>query len=182
MAISKPCTHCGSTEHTGFYCYKKPRTPIKARSKPAGGVVKQKANNLTSKANKPQKRALTKKLEVLVKLYVKLRDDYTCQRCGKKLEGVNCHASHVIPVSRSGYLRCEPMNMKVLCYHDHMNWWHKHPIEAGAWFTDTFPERWEYLKAIHIQRLKPPREDELIEKISYYKTEVARIKSEKGLV
>ena len=69
-----------------------------------------------------------------------------------------------------------------MCYHDHINWWHKHPIEAGAWFTNTFPERWEYINALHIQRLKPLREDELIEKIDYYKTEVARIKSEKGLV
>lgn len=29
--MSKACTYCASTEHTSFYCYKKPRTPL-ARS------------------------------------------------------------------------------------------------------------------------------------------------------
>lgn len=52
--MSKPCKYCSSTEHTPFYCYKKPRTPIKASSKPAGGVVKRKTNNLPSKAKKPK--------------------------------------------------------------------------------------------------------------------------------
>jgi len=110
-----------------------------------------------------------KKLEKLVKDYVKRRDEYTCQKCGKVVEGSNCHASHVIPVSRSGYLQFDPMNMKVMCYHDHINWWHKHPVEAGKWYTDTFPERWEYLQALHIQRLKPLTYDELQSKIEHYK-------------
>ena len=102
----------------------------------------------------PKKTPLKKvrdKAEKLAKEYVKMRDNYTCQMCGKKVEGSNCHASHVIPVSRSGRLRCDPMNMKVLCYHHHINWWHKHPTESGKWFTDKFPERMEYLKETYLE-------------------------------
>ena len=125
------------------------------------------AKKLTKKGSKT---VLKKKLEKLVKDYIKKRDAYICQHCHVGVEGSNCHASHVIPVSRSGYLQFEPLNMKVLCYHCHLNWWHKHPIEAGKWYTDTFPERWEYLNSLHIQRLKPMNEAELQEKILYYKS------------
>lgn len=37
--------------------------------------------------------------------------------------------------------------MKVLCYHCHLNWWHKNPMEAAAWFQDKFPDRWKHLQA-----------------------------------
>jgi 5-methylcytosine-specific restriction endonuclease McrA len=138
-------TKCGSIFHTAMY--HKPKKPRKKK---------------TSKA------ILKKKLETLVKDYVKIRDNYTCQRCGKKVEGTNCHASHVIPVSRSGRLQFDPLNMKVLCYHDHINWWHKHPVEAGQWFTDTFPDRWAYLEAIHKEPKRPIKEVELQEMIDKY--------------
>jgi 5-methylcytosine-specific restriction endonuclease McrA len=88
---------------------------------------------------------LKKKLSKLVKDYVKKRDNYTCQKCDKKVSGTNCHASHVIPVSSGNVLAFDPLNMKVLCYHHHINWWHKNPIESGEWFKKKFPERWEYL-------------------------------------
>ena len=172
------CKVCNKRAYSDYCAAHKQRKPILSRSKP---LKTSKTVSKPSKPRKPSKTLLTKKLEALVKEYVKIRDDYTCQHCGKKVTGVNCHASHVIPVSRSGYLRCEPLNMKAMCYHCHINWWHKHPIEAGAWFTDKFPERWEYLKELHKQRLKPPREEELLQKIAYYKTEVAKLKLEKVL-
>ena len=28
-------------------------------------------------------------------------------------------------------------NVKLLCYHCHLNWWHKHPLEASVWLTET---------------------------------------------
>ena len=95
---------------------------------------------------KTEKRKLKDKLEKIVKQIVKIRDNYTCQKCGKKVEGVNCHASHVIPVSRDGRLAYDVRNMKVMCYHCHINWFHKHPVEAGRWFTEKFPHRWTYLE------------------------------------
>ena len=50
--MSKTCTICGKRAYSDFCMQHKPRTSIKARSKPSGGVVKQKTNNLTSKAKK----------------------------------------------------------------------------------------------------------------------------------
>lgn len=33
--MAKPCKWCSSLEHTQFYCYKKPRTPIRKKGKKA---------------------------------------------------------------------------------------------------------------------------------------------------
>lgn len=90
---------------------------------------------------------LKKRLMELVKQKVRERDNYTCQRTGQKVEGSNCHVSHVIPVSAGNALAFDMLNMKVLSYHSHLNWWHKNPIEAAEWFKNKFPDRWEYLQA-----------------------------------
>ena len=95
---------------------------------------------------KSKKRLLKDRLDKLVKDFVKARDNKTCQRCKKVVEGSDCHGSHVIPVSRDGRLAFDDLNIKVLCMHCHLHWWHKHPVEAGDWFKSTFPERWEYLE------------------------------------
>jgi 5-methylcytosine-specific restriction endonuclease McrA len=97
------------------------------------------------KRKKTARKKLEDKLEKLVKDYVKDRDNYTCQKCGKYLEKSNCHASHVIPVSAGNQFKYDPLNMKVLCFHDHIHWWHKNPIEAGDWFKKKFPDRHKYL-------------------------------------
>ena len=113
----------------------------------------------------PKIKALKKKLEILVKEYVKKRDNHTCQKCGKKVEGSDCHGSHVIPVSAGNQFRFDPMNIKVLCYHCHLNWFHKNPIEAAAWFRGKFPDRYEYLfgKPRQIRKITVPEYQALIE-------------------
>ena len=93
----------------------------------------------------PRKK-IKKKLELLVKSFVKERDNYTCQYCGKKVTGSNCHASHVVPVSQDGRLAYDPLNLKVMCYHHHINFWHLNPVDSGRWFMSKFPERWVYLE------------------------------------
>ena len=91
----------------------------------------------------------------LVKEIVSIRDKDICQKCGERVYGSNRHRSHVIPVSAGNKLAFDPMNMKVLCYHHHMNWWHKNPTEAGEWFKEKFPERYAYLLANKgIQQMK----------------------------
>ena len=85
------------------------------------------------------------KTEMAAKKFVKVRDGYICQKCDKYLEGSNAHASHVIPVSAGNQFRYDELNMKCMCFHCHMNWWHKNPIEAGDWFKEKFPDRHEYL-------------------------------------
>lgn len=95
---------------------------------------------------KSKRGKLVKKLDETVKAIVKARDGDNCQKCGKYITGSNKHASHVIPVSAGNKLRWEPQNMKVLCFHCHIHWWHKNPMESAKWFEETFPERWEYLQ------------------------------------
>lgn len=105
------------------------------------------------KVQKPKKKKkptsnkkIKKQCLLLAKQIVYKRDKDICQHCKVPVSWSNRHASHVIPVSRDGRLALDPLNMKVLCYHCHLNWRHKHPIEAGEWFTKTFPKRWEVLK------------------------------------
>lgn len=98
-----------------------------------------------AKAKQVSVSKLKKKLDILVKELVKKRDKNTCQKCGKFVTGSDCHGSHVIPVSAGNQFRFDPLNLKVLCYHCHLNWWHKNPIEATAWFREKFPDRYEYL-------------------------------------
>lgn len=98
-------------------------------------------------AKKPRKISKIKEeLDTIAKTLAKIRDNYTCQKCDKAVEGTNCHGSHVIPVSAGNKLRWDLNNIKTLCYHDHINVWHKNPLEAAEWFKAKFPERDEYLE------------------------------------
>lgn len=95
---------------------------------------------------KTLRKQLITKLDKLSKEIVRQRDGNICQHCGKFVEGSNRHVSHVIPVSAGNKLRWDVMNMKILCYHCHINWWHKNPIDAYEWFINKYPDRWEYLQ------------------------------------
>ena len=99
------------------------------------------------KVSKEPVSKIKKICDKLVKDIVKIRDNFTCQKCGKKCEGSDCHGSHVVPVSAGNKLAFDEQNLKVLCYHCHMNWWHKDPTVAGEWFKQKFPERHAYLEA-----------------------------------
>lgn len=90
---------------------------------------------------------LRKELIDLAKLYAKARDNFTCQHCGKVVDKSNAHGSHVIPVSHGGTLPFDPINIKCLCYHCHLNWWHKEPTASGDWFKQKFPDRWKYIQS-----------------------------------
>jgi len=111
---------------------------------------------------------IKKEIETLVKTKAKERDKYICQKCGKKVEGSNAHGSHVIPVSHGDALRFDLMNIKCLCYHCHLNWWHKNPLEAQEWFKEKFPDRFAYLM-IHKNDVVKRKRDELMELLEKYK-------------
>lgn len=100
---------------------------------------------MKKRRKKSSRTKVFKKAELLAKEFVKIRDKRTCQKCGAVVEGSNCHASHVKPVSRSKRLSLDEQNLKVLCYHCHINWWHKNPTESAEWFKAKFPERLAYL-------------------------------------
>lgn len=60
---------------------------------------------------------------------VKERDDWVCQKCGKK--DLNNHAHHRAPRSQRPDLRLEMSNGKTLCLDCH-DFVHAHPKEAVA--------------------------------------------------
>ena len=91
-----------------------------------------------------------KKLDVVFKKFIRSRDK-KCLHCGC-LE--NLQASHSIPISHGNRLRYDEKNVITLCYHCHLNWWHKNPIEAGEWFKNKFPENYEYIEMVKNERVK----------------------------
>lgn len=93
-----------------------------------------------------------KRIELLkrAKQVVYARDKNICQHCWVACNWSNRHASHIIPVSATGRLALYPLNMKVMCYHCHINWRHKNPIESGEWFANKFPDRLKELRALQL--------------------------------
>lgn len=127
----RKCLQC-STKRTNTSSLATKR--LKKQQKPS--LKKKKVKSLSK---------LRKKCEDKAKEVAKKRDKYTCQKCGKVVSGSDCHGSHVRPVSSGNQFRFDIRNIKVLCYHCHINWWHKNPIEAAEWFKEKFPDRYEYL-------------------------------------
>lgn len=87
----------------------------------------------------------TKKLLAKVKLCIKNRDKYICQKCLKEVSGSNAHASHVLNVGTHKALELDPSNLKCLCSYCHLHWWHKDVLHATQWFQEKFPTRYYYL-------------------------------------
>jgi len=81
-----------------------------------------------------------------------LRDNYTCQRCGKYQE-TGLHGSHVYGrgAQRDPYMKWDVQNVKAMCYPCHQ-WFAECPVESGAWFKAKFPERVEYLEKLMLDR------------------------------
>lgn len=111
----------------------------------------------------------------MAKKVVYLRDHGQCQHCFKRAEKQNAHTSHVIPKSVGAGVRYILDNLKLLCYHCHINWWHKNPCESGEWFRETFPERWKKLEKM--QRRRSYRVDDLQEILEELQTEYERLKN-----
>jgi 5-methylcytosine-specific restriction endonuclease McrA len=106
-------------------------------------------------------------------LYIKARDGNCCQKCGASQSGKGAHTSHILPKSTHGALRYNEDNLKCLCYHCHINWWHKNPIEAAAWFMKRFPERWEKIK--DLPRCGGYKAEDLEEIIESYQIKYERL-------
>lgn len=112
---------------------------------------------------KPTRGDLTKKLVSTAKQIVRLRDGNICQHCGTYCEGSNRQASHVRPESAGTSLRWNPINIKILCYHCHLNWWHKNPLEAGKWFREAFPERAAFIESFpNVEKLSMVELEEML--------------------
>jgi 5-methylcytosine-specific restriction endonuclease McrA len=84
----------------------------------------------------------TNRLEDIAKNLAKQRDGNTCLKCGKRVGTKNSHGSHIIPKSKGLRFLFDVRNIKCLCYHCHINWWHKDPHEAGVWFSEYLGGHW----------------------------------------
>lgn len=97
-------------------------------------------------AKKSKRKKLIEKLDDICREIIRERDDWTCQRCGKKVDIHNAQASHVVPKSTGYILRWDLLNLKLLCYSCHFYWWHKDITEAAKWFRKKWPYRWRYVE------------------------------------
>lgn len=95
------------------------------------------------RAKRPTKTKLFKKLDKIISAKIKERDNYTCQRCEKEVQGVNCQWCHIITRSNKR-LRWDLNNSLVMCYYCH-RLWHSSPIESTEWFAGKFKDRYDYL-------------------------------------
>lgn len=128
------CSECGKKRLLKFFSSKQARKC---------GDCKRKAWRL-KKQSSPGK--IREREDNNLRKIVVERDNHTCQWCMKKLEGRNCHLSHVFSKGAHPDLRHDPLNVKILCYHCHIQKWHKDPDIAIRWFKGKFPDRYKYLR------------------------------------
>ena len=106
---------------------------------------------------KPKKKSPTHYRKLCVadaKTKAKERDKGICQRCGKKVEGANAHGSHILNEGAYPLMSAEVDNIILLCYYDHINWWHKNPFEVSQWFEEKWPGRYKELREMADEKKK----------------------------
>ena len=111
----------------------------------------------------------------MAKKVVKLRDHGQCQRCFKPVKGTNAHTSHTFPKSTHAAIKYNLLNLTLLCYHDHINWWHKNPVASGAWIRERYPERMAVIEKI--PRCRSYRMDDLQEILEELQNEYWRLQN-----
>jgi hypothetical protein len=78
---------------------------------------------------------------------IKNRDNWTCQKCGKKYppKWRGLHAAHIFS-RRFKATRTDPENGIALCFGCHM-WAHQHPLDFHEWIRERMGDEYETLKA-----------------------------------
>jgi 5-methylcytosine-specific restriction endonuclease McrA len=116
---------------------------------------------------KSPRQKLIKELDIVFKKYIRVRDGAcVVNGCGRT-EAL--HASHIIPVSHGMKFRWDERNCYAMCFHHHMNWWHKNPMEAWKWFETYAPEAAYDLDRENDGKHVKFTEEELRSKLDYYK-------------
>lgn len=109
-----------------------------------------------------KKNLKTKAVDV-AKTIAKVRDNYTCQKCGATRETRMIHGAHIMPVTY-GATAADPDNILALCSTCHSmgkNSAHQDPIQYGLWFEEKYPGKYAKLreKAIAYDRNPFPKID-----------------------
>ena len=84
-----------------------------------------------------------KELDTLAREACYARDGHRSVLSGRT---ENLNPCHIYPKGRYTRMRWDIDNLITLTWNEHLNWWHKNPIEASAWFKEKYPERAKYLK------------------------------------
>lgn len=94
------------------------------------------------------KKAFRAWLDALCATVVKVRDRWTCQKCGKNLKAdpYNCHWCHIKSRS-SNSVRWQLPNCETLCGTCHQ-FAHANPDVAWDWLFEMFPNRKELLNKL----------------------------------
>ena len=114
-------------------------------------------------ARKASRKTLKRNLDNVTREIIRLRDEYTCQRCGKRYSPDNAKGSldwsHIYSRTRLS-MRWLLLNGILMCCGCH-KWWHDNPTDSGKWFAEKWPHRDEYLRAKKLEPIKPVRTPEL---------------------
>lgn len=127
---------------------------------------------------KTEKQKIKDRLDELLRIATRLRDNDTCQHCGKRVSGSDSHTAHIVSKAQTLWLRWDLLNVLVLCTHCHFQWWHAHPLEAGEWFRQTFPARQAYLETKRQEKRQTMRVSDLLAKEQYLKDKIEELKNE----
>ena len=132
------------------------------------------------------KKAFRVWLDYLARNLTKIRDDYTCQKCGlKSANAKNIQWCH-IKSRKSNNLRWLPENNITLCGHCH-SWGHDNPDEFIHWFEGKYPAWAELIGVVHRTATKVWREPDyrdveyrLLIQLKHYSINTARLPDSSG--
>ena len=108
-----------------------------------GAKLKKLGGKIRYLKEKPTRKEWIKILDDLAKEVVYARDGHRSVKSG---ETGRLNPSHVYPKGRYTRMRWELDNLLTLTWDEHLQWWHKNPIEAGNWFKEKYPDRYIYLR------------------------------------
>lgn len=187
--MAKYCIKCGKRSYNEYCMQHKPRTPIKARSKPLQATRTKNTVSKPPKAKKPAKKPVkrskvVKDLDAIFSQYIRLKyaneyGEVQCYTCGAKMNWKEAQNGHFY--SRARYAtRWDEANCRVQDYRcnvalngNYIVYTRNMLMEIGEEALDQLENRSKSIEKMPTSLL--------LEKIDYYKTEVARIKCEKGL-
>ena len=114
-----------------------------------------------------ERKPLTKKLDKLLLQILRLRENNTCVKCGKRIKGCDSQTSHIVPKGNgASQRRWDLLNVVLMCYRCHLGWWHKNPLDAAEWFANKYPARNNYLRIYRGGKpmpIKTPQMESLVE-------------------
>lgn len=104
------------------------------------------------RSDKTKERAgLIEECDALTKKLIIAERGEACERCGK----TPVYSSHIKAKGHYYRIRFEKRNLILLCYYDHIHWWHKSPDEAVEWMEEQWPGRLQELRIMAATAAKP---------------------------